>query len=79
MTNHPLRQWRRENSTSGTAFGDQIGTSKFAVYDYETGRRFPRPSILAKIEEATGGAVTAAEMLAAYRAAHPEPDSEGTP
>jgi transcriptional regulator with XRE-family HTH domain len=79
MTNHPLRIWRITNGVSGGAFGTAVGVTKFAIYDYELGRRFPRPAVLDRIEKATGGAVSAATMLSAYRDAHPEPDSEGAP
>ena len=38
------------------------------VRRYETGERYPRPEIMARIERLTGGEVTASDMLETRRA-----------
>lgn len=68
MSNHPLRDWRHANRLSATELAETIGVTKLTIYQYETGRRFPRPGFLQAIETATGGAITAAIMLAAHQA-----------
>lgn len=44
-------------------FGVQIGVSRQAVHRYKTGERVPEWSVLAKIKDATAGAVTPDDFL----------------
>jgi DNA-binding transcriptional regulator YdaS (Cro superfamily) len=48
-----------KNKLESSKFAELIGVSYQSVYKYITGERRPRPNILAKISEATGGQVTA--------------------
>lgn len=63
-SSHPLRVWRQARGLTLDALGRQLGVSKHALSNYETGRRFPRPATLAAITRITSGAVTANDFLA---------------
>jgi transcriptional regulator with XRE-family HTH domain len=45
------------------AFAKRIGVSQAAVSRYAAGARLPRPEVLHRIVEATGGKVTANDFL----------------
>lgn len=49
-------------------FGALIGVSRQAVHRYKTGERVPEWPILAKIKEATSGAVTPDDFLSIDKA-----------
>jgi predicted transcriptional regulator len=50
-----LDTFLKERGLSEHAFAAQIGTSQAAVSKYRLGYRFPKPAIMARIEEATSG------------------------
>lgn len=54
-----LDDWLIRTTTKEEAFAARIGTSQAAVNRYRHGQRVPRPGVMARIAEATGGAVTA--------------------
>lgn len=62
-TKHPLRRWREEMTLSALQLGLLIGVDKTAVFSYESGRRTPRPQIMARIEAVTARVVTASHFL----------------
>ena len=53
-----LADYLREQNLSQAAFGERIGEPQQTVSRIAAGRSIPRPKIMAKIVEATGGAVT---------------------
>lgn len=69
MDGHPLKRWRRENNLTLEALGQQIGVTRSSLSHYETGARIPRPQIMEKIREATGGAVRPADFYPSQRGA----------
>ncbi|CAO3413285.1 helix-turn-helix domain-containing protein [Azospirillum doebereinerae] len=54
-----LDDWLTRTGTKEDAFAASIGTSQAAVNRYRHGLRVPRPPVMARIAQATGGAVTA--------------------
>lgn len=59
-----LDEYLNVNGISGAAFAERIGVNAATVYRIKTGRVFPHRSTLAAIVEATGGAVTANDLVA---------------
>ncbi|HEY0149873.1 MAG TPA: helix-turn-helix transcriptional regulator [Allosphingosinicella sp.] len=57
---HPLRAWRlsQEPKLTLDAAAAGVGTFRGTWYDWETGRRIPDRSYMAKLYRYTGGAVT---------------------
>ncbi|TIV83834.1 MAG: helix-turn-helix transcriptional regulator [Mesorhizobium sp.] len=61
---HALTRYREAaDKLSLEAFGALVGAHKSMVYKWENGT-IPRPAFMAKIQEATGGKVTAADWYA---------------
>ncbi|WP_018149488.1 type II toxin-antitoxin system CcdA family antitoxin [Henriciella marina] len=58
-----LREWRQKAHLTSKEFGRLCGVSEAAIRHYETGARRPRADIAKRIEAATHGEVTAAELL----------------
>lgn len=58
-----LREWRKTEGLTSKELGARCGVSEAAIRHYETGERRPRPEIARRIEAATGGAVSAAQLL----------------
>jgi len=58
-----LRDWRKKSGLTSKEFGERCGVSEAAIRHYETGERRPRTEIARRIEQATNGEVTAAELL----------------
>ncbi len=54
-----LKDYLHQNQISYEAFAESIGYSYGGVLKWIRGDRFPRPSVIARISEATNGAVTA--------------------
>ena len=52
-----LQTWLTERNKSLTEFSNEIGVSVEAVRRYACGARIPRPAIMSRIVEVTGGAV----------------------
>jgi antitoxin CcdA len=64
-----LREWRKKAELSSRELGERCGLSEAAIRHYETGARRPRPAIAKRLEAATNGEVTAAELLGVAAAA----------
>jgi len=58
-----LRDWRHSRGISVKTLANQLGVSDVTLRAYETGARRPRPEAAKRIEDATNGEVTAAELL----------------
>jgi predicted transcriptional regulator len=59
-----LAQWLRLASVSQADFARMIGVTQATVCRYAAGARIPRRAMMARIEQATGGQVTAADFYA---------------
>lgn len=58
-----LGEWLQSRNMSHDAFADLIGTDRSSVTKYVAGQRTPRPEVLVRIIDATGGEVTANDFL----------------
>lgn len=58
-----LAIWRKKKGLSQTEFGSRVGLQKGFVSEIERGRKRPSPESAKRIEGATNGEVTAAELL----------------
>jgi DNA-binding transcriptional regulator YdaS (Cro superfamily) len=65
---HPLRRWLFDHQMTGLAFAEKVGVSGAAVSQWVNGVRVPSLDLAIKIEDATGGAVKARDMLAPAQA-----------
>lgn len=52
-----LDAWLTERGMTEQAFGLEIGVSQAAVHRYRTGKRLPKPEVMARIRQATAGEV----------------------
>jgi transcriptional regulator with XRE-family HTH domain len=64
-----LAAYRNRDKVTLQALADQCGVTPSTVAKWERGACFPRPEQIDAIEQATRGEVTAADLLAKYRAA----------
>lgn len=60
-----LAEYLHENRLTQAQFAERIGTTQATVSRFIRGKRFPHVAILRRIQEETGGAVTAGDMLEA--------------
>jgi len=60
---------------AGSALAAKLGVYEASLSKWRTGRAMPRPAMMAAIERATGGAVTANDMHKARMARLNEPVS----
>ena len=60
-----LAAYRKQQNLSRAAFALLIKTSVESVRRYESGEHIPHRKIMARIQDATGGSVTAADFYAA--------------
>lgn len=58
-----LSEWLKAKDVTTSAFAEQIGVKRQSVHRYLEGERLPRRDVLAKIHQATKGAVTANDFL----------------
>ena len=58
----PLRRYRRGRGGTLGEFAEHFGVSKTTVARWETGEMLPDADVIARIEDLTEGAVTAADM-----------------
>ncbi len=58
-----LRTWRNETKTTLAELAARVGVGKGFVSEVERGLKRPSAEVARKIESATNGAVTAAELL----------------
>jgi transcriptional regulator with XRE-family HTH domain len=65
-----LADYRDRNKVTLQALADRCGVTASTVAKWERGASFPRPEQIDAVERATGGEVTAADLLAAYRVAN---------
>lgn len=52
-----LRQYRDTHNLTLAQMAEQVGVSEVSMSRYERGDRMPRPEVMRKIGEVTGGAV----------------------
>lgn len=64
-----LDTYLREKTITAEEFGRMVNASPGAVRKWRSGERMPRPEHLARIREATGGAVTANDFVPSCEAA----------
>ena len=57
-----LTEYLTEQNMTCAAFAEKIGVTTTAAWRYAHGERIPRPAIMRRIAEATGGAVTAQDF-----------------
>lgn len=62
-----LKLYLIDHKISQAQFGLLIGVTQVAINSYLTGRRFPEPTIILKIEEVTNGHVTPSDWYDEYR------------
>ena len=58
-----LTEYLEQQELDAARFAERIGVSGEAVRRYARGERTPRPAIMRRITETTGGAVTANDFL----------------
>ena len=58
-----LKTWRQAHGFSVDQAASRFGIATPTLYNYENGSRRPRAAVAKRIEDATGGEVTAAELL----------------
>lgn len=71
-----LKNWLKANEMTDAEFGRRIGCDRGSVGRYSRGERYPDPSMLAAITDATKGGVSADDMLATWRAANCKPKTQ---
>lgn len=59
-----LASYLTNSKTTYEAFARKLGVSPFAVGKWVRGERMPRPAIMARISEATGGEVRPNDFFA---------------
>ncbi len=63
MMLHPIREYRKANGLTQSAFGVLIDVGVNTVSRWENGERYPSPTETLRIRTATEGAVTEVELL----------------
>ncbi len=58
-----LREWRQKSGLTASEAADKAGVAYSTWVAYENGSRRPRPSGARRIEELTGGEISAASLL----------------
>lgn len=59
-----LKEYLKTNNIHSADFAERIGVSKGGVHKWISGERFPRPSVIARIQSETDGEVTANDFAA---------------
>ncbi len=59
-----LREYLEEQRLTDAEFGRLVGATQPAVSRWASGARLPRPKMVARIQEVTGGKVSAADFYA---------------
>jgi len=62
-TDTKLKSWLRENGTTYQQFADKLDVTLSAVSHWANGRRIPPIGTALRIEDLTGGQVTARDLL----------------
>lgn len=60
---HKLERYLERNRLTQADFAERVGTTQGAIARYIAGQRMPRPEVLVRIIDATGGEVTANDFL----------------
>jgi transcriptional regulator with XRE-family HTH domain len=68
-----LRTYREENGLTLAQMAEKVGVSEVSMSRYERGDRMPRPEVMRKIGEVTGGAVRPNDFFGAEEDAAEEP------
>lgn len=58
-----LKAWLKKHGKTVEEFADAIGVAKSSVSRWANGTRFPRPEMIARIQEATGEKVEANDFM----------------
>lgn len=58
-----LKKYRENKKLSVIAMADLLRVSRQHIYDIESGKAFPSRGLACRIQEVTGGAVEARELL----------------
>jgi transcriptional regulator with XRE-family HTH domain len=58
-----LQEYRKQEKLTLVELAQQVGVTEVAISRYERGERLPRPSVMRKIEEVTGGLVRPNDFL----------------
>ncbi|MFG1376130.1 helix-turn-helix domain-containing protein [Xanthobacter autotrophicus] len=58
-----IATWLSQNDVSEAEFAVRIGVTRQSIWRYRSGERVPRPGVIARIREATGGQVTANDFF----------------
>jgi len=64
-----LKTWRTERDITQAALAALLGTTPPTVCRIEAGEQWPGAELMAAIENVTGGAVTASDILARHKTA----------
>lgn len=59
-----LNDWIIKSEITNAEFASKVGVTRQAMWRYRMGERMPKPAVIAKIHEVTGGAVTANDFHA---------------
>ena len=59
-----ITDWLTKKDISDADFAARIGVSRQALWRYKSGERIPRPKILKRIQDETGGQVQPADFFA---------------
>jgi transcriptional regulator with XRE-family HTH domain len=62
-----LDQYLQSTGKSASDFARQVSVGRMTVHRWLKLSRYPRPDMMARIADATGGAVTADDFLSALR------------
>ena len=65
-----LAEYLEQNELTYVGFAEQIGVTTVTVWRYVNSKRYPRPAIMCRIMEATGGLVDPRDFQAQYAALH---------
>lgn len=58
-----ITDWLTKNDISDAAFAERIAVSRQALWRYKSGERIPRPNIMKRIQQETGGQVQPADFF----------------
>ena len=58
-----LAEYLQQHDLTATSFAEQIGVATGSVSRYASGHRHPRPTIMRRIVQVTGGAVGPQDFL----------------
>jgi transcriptional regulator with XRE-family HTH domain len=68
-----LQQWRESKGLNQAEAAKRLDLSQATVSRIENGEQFPPPETIEALSKKTGGAITAADLFAAWQAAQAAP------